>query len=63
LLLHALLLAASTIILAVGYGYGPIEPLAVLVIFGMLLSGATLLLTRGHPPRIVRTQLRERRQA
>ena len=49
-----LLYAASTGILGWRYGFGPVEPLAVLVIFGLALPGLALLLTRGHAPRPVR---------
>ena len=48
------LYAAATGILAWRYGFGPAEPLAVLVIFGLALPGLALLLTRGHAPRPVR---------
>lgn len=42
---YALLYVMSVIVLAV-FGFGPAEPVAVLVIFGLLLPGLTLLLTR-----------------
>lgn len=48
------LYAASTAVLAARYGFGPAEPVAVLVIFGLLLPGLALLLTRGHQPRSLR---------
>jgi uncharacterized protein len=48
------LYAVATGVLAWRYGFGPAEPLAVLVIFGLALPGLALLLTRGHAPRPVR---------
>lgn len=51
---YALLWLASTGILVGVYGYGPVEPIAVLVIFGFLLPGLALLLTRGYSPRPLR---------
>ena len=45
---------ASASVLALVYGYGPVEPVAVLVIFGLLLPGLALLLTRDHAPRAAR---------
>jgi membrane protease YdiL (CAAX protease family) len=45
---YALLYISSVIVLAV-LGFGPAEPLVVLVIFGLLLPGVTLLLTRNYP--------------
>jgi len=44
---YALLYVASVAVLAV-FGFGPAEPVAVLVIFGLLLPGLTLLLTRNY---------------
>ena len=44
---YALLYVASVIVLAL-FGFGPLEPVVVLVIFGLLLPGVTLLLTRNY---------------
>lgn len=54
-LAYAALWLASMALLAGVFGYGPAEPVAVLVLFGLLLPGLALLLTRGHVPRPCRT--------
>lgn len=48
---YALLWMASTALLFIAYGYGPAEPIAVMVIFGLLLPGLAMLLTRDYIPR------------
>lgn len=53
-LVYVALWLASTALLAGLYGYSPTDPVAVLVIFGLLLPGLTLLLTRGYVARTSR---------
>lgn len=46
---YALIYIASVTVLA-AYGFGPAEPVTVLVIFGLLLPAVAVLLTRGYTP-------------
>ncbi len=46
---YALIYVASVIVLA-AFDFGPLEPVVVLVIFGLLLPAVTVLVTRNYEP-------------